>query len=241
MSKTNDLSLTGLEVIKSSLRKLGVIESGGSPSSAQQTDGLEALNAICKSFDTAKWLPYLGTYTNSITCTDGTASYDLDAADTDITTVTAEYEVGAGAGGAGTAVIEVPLRLVGVDEYQQIPDKIQSGIPQIAYVTQYLGIPQATIPDEKIYIWPVPATIDLAVKLKYVSRRKVQVLGLVADYIDLPDEWSRYLIWQLAHDLSFEYRTPVQERMELERNANTALQLALGSPFNAQPSIESNE
>jgi hypothetical protein len=228
MAKANDFSLTGTAIIESALRKLGILEAGASMSASQSTDGLEALNAIIKSFDSDPKLKYAIAYdaTNfKVAMANATNSYDLHTDAAWIEKATIDYLIG---GSGGTNVIQAPLEIITAQQYQEIEDKTRLGIPTKIYITNNLQIPQATIPDQKAYLWPSPAVTALgAMNLYYLGRRRLQILGVVGDYSDLPDSWTRYVIWQLAAELAFEYRLPAEERSMYETKAQQLLMQAL--------------
>jgi hypothetical protein len=76
MSGSYDWVLTRDQVITGALRKLAVLPSGGTPSTAQVNDAAESLNAIVKAFH-ADGMPLWAITSTTFTVTSGTSSYTI--------------------------------------------------------------------------------------------------------------------------------------------------------------------
>lgn len=209
------LILTRDDIIKAALRRIAALSEGETPSATQVTDAAQALNVIVKQFDSAPWIKYLmKSAEQTFSTSSGTASYDLAADDLWIETMTIQI----------TTDIDIPLKIITVGEYNLIIDKARAGTPTHAYVTDDLDIPGATIPDQKVFLWPTP---NATLTVNYISRRKMDLFDSSADFSNFPDAWTRYVIFQLAADLAFEYKLELNKIVLLQQSADTSLQFAM--------------
>lgn len=198
-------------VISSALRKIGVLSEGQAPSASQITDASLALNVIVKSLDSNPMLKFFIKSTiETVSTANGTADYALS--DTTAWVEHAFVRVATN--------VDLPLEILTAKEYAAIPDKARPGIPTKAFVTNDRNIPGVSITPNRVYLWPVP---NDTMTVGFIVRRKAGTMNSGTSYIDLPDEWMRYVILQLASDLSSEYRLSLEERQLHEVSAQMSL------------------
>ena len=183
-SGVTEVTLTGADIIKRALRLLGVLSSGESPSTQEDSDALAVLNSIIKHLDE---VPSLKRYIKSDALTVSTTiSQDYVALDADTMWVeSADYN--------GSPITELTHK-----EYQNIVDKTTTGTSTHFYVTTDLDTP-------RMYLYPVPSS---SVTIKYWIRRKVEIFNAKTDDADVPDEFHNLIILWLAALLSTEYSVP---------------------------------
>lgn len=202
------LALTRNNIIASALRKLGIIEAGGSASAEQILDAAEALNIIVKSFDSATWFKSFSksiSATASITGSSPSTSLASDVAWVEAATFT-------------VSGIDYPLELISSKEYANLAAKGREAThPDFAFVSNDLSTPT-------IYVYPEPVATG---NVTYWYRRKIDLFDSSSDVGDFPDQWYRVLILMLTAELSYEYRLPLEERMLLDKRASESLNFAM--------------
>ena len=115
---------------------------------------------------------------------------------------------------------EIPMTRLSHKEYNNLPNKAQTGTP-----VQYYFEPQRT--GSKMYIWPAPnATFAAGYTIEITYQSPIQSMSAGTDDVDFPSEWYRALILNLAVDLAPKYDYGIRERQLLEAQALDALDLA---------------
>lgn len=187
---------TAQTIIDRSLRLIGAIASGESPTAQESTDALEALNAMIESWQTEK----LNVYSMVDT------AFTLVAAD-------ASYTVGPSGNFALTprpakieeiflrkSNIDYGIELVDKDRWFAIPDKTTtSDVPKFAYY-------EPTLPTGTLLLWPVPSAAD---SLHIVTWTVVSNLDSLSTTIALPQGYERALAYNLAVDIAPEYQAVI--------------------------------
>lgn len=111
--------------------------------------------------------------------------------------------------------IEVPLNEFARQEYLDMPNKTVQSIP-----VSYYYDPQ--ISTGTIYVWPTPsAATASSTTLEVDALVRMSDFATTATTMDLPDEWSLALVYNLAQELALKY-SPNLSTMSLvrERAAN---------------------
>ena len=182
---------TALQIIKRSLRMLGVLASGETPDGSTGSDSLFALNRILEEWNTQRLLSY---YVKN-------ASYTLTAND-------GQYTIGNGADLDGDRPVKIcsafirdsnnrdyNLKIITDTEYNKIFDKTEVGICEyIRYAPQY--------PSGVINLFPIP---DYAYTLNLSYYLPIGTISLISDSVNLPDGYETALIYQLAAELAPEF------------------------------------
>lgn len=205
------------QVINRSLRLLGQLEAGGSPTSDESNDALMALNAM---FST--WCnPAVMTYAlreESLTLADGDASYTIgtggDLNTTRPVRIHHAYILDAG--------ISHPVEIIEDHEYQAIPSKTtESDWPtHINY--------RPTMPTGTLYVWPVP---NATRTLKILTPVPLAAVALV-DTVSLPPGWEDAMAYNLAVRIAPEYEAaPSVEVVRLAGQTRRAIAASNSRPL----------
>ena len=182
---------TALQLVTSSLRKLGAVAAGEAPDADEQSDALAALNQIIESWNIQ-----------------GLALYRRENAAYTLVPSQQTYTIGSGSDFDGARPITLNCAFVtrgGID--YQLEPLTQAQWNEILQKSQESQLPEAvyyepTFPDGTLRFWPVPLealTVTLAINMQ---------LGAVADINDdlaFPPGYERALVYALAVDLAPEY------------------------------------
>lgn len=208
-------SLTRDQVITGALRKLAVLPSGGTPSTAQVSDANEALNALVKAFH-ADGMPLWAITSHTFTVTSGTASYTIGLSQTlntvaPLKVLQAHYTI---SGGTNTN-----LNVYNRYDFKNLPVGTGStGDPVNLY---YQPLADTGV----INLWPTPDNSTTTVTIQY--QRPFQDMDASTDAFDFPSYWMQALIYNLAWVLSPEYGIPPTDRGLLGKEATYWKQEAL--------------
>ena len=112
-----------------------------------------------------------------------------------------------------TSEIETPLTEMDRIEYQELPNKANSGSVNSFYYDRRGGATNSGL----LYLWQAPSSVDDAVKMTVA--RPIEDFSAAANDPDLPVEWLRALEWGLADELADEYDVPEPKRTRIERRA----------------------
>ncbi len=131
--------MTPRDIIKSSLRKLGLLGVGTEPTGQEITDALSCLNSMLDLWLTDRFLVYAKTRTVKV-LTGGVASYTIGTGG-DINVLQPEFLDDASArlipvGGT----YEYPISVLNSDEWAQLSNKTTQGIPYFLYFQRSAGL-----------------------------------------------------------------------------------------------------
>lgn len=112
-----------------------------------------------------------------------------------------------------TSGIDTPLFEMDRIEYQELPNKTSEGSANGFYYDRRGG----TNTTGYLYLWPEPSTVNEA--LKMTVARPIEIFSAAGDDADLPQEWVRAIVWNLADELADEYDVPEPKRSRIERRA----------------------
>lgn len=216
-SNSTDWSLNRDQVITAALRKLGVLPSGGTPTTAQISDASDALNALVKAFQ-ADGMPLWKISSQTFTVVDGTNSYTVGPSQTincpkPLKVLQAFYTP---SGGTNT-----PLNVYTRYDFNDLPDS-STGIPVNFY---YQPLRTTGV----ITLWPTPDNSTTTITFHYQSPYEDMDSG--TNDFDFPSEWIQPLIYNLAWALAPEYGIPPTDRGILMKEAEYWYQyvLSMGS------------
>lgn len=186
---------TALDVIKRSLRMLGVYSHGEALASEESQDGLSALNALMGSLSNEGLLVHAKTL-DSIDLTAGQSSVTVGPSGATVTArpvrvLPESYILLSG--------ISYPLEILNDEDYQAIHSKTDEGTPRGIWV-------QMAMPDITVTPWPVP---NEACTLKLWSEKVITSFAGLTTELSLPPGYERMLAFLLAMDLAPEYSRPV--------------------------------
>lgn len=185
---------TARDLIKNSLRLIGAIATGETPSADEAADGLTALNNLVDSWSNEKLIIHQF-IREEFTLTPGTQSYTVGASGMlatprPIKVESASIEI------QGANVYEVPIEIIDYDEWSRISQKsVETPIPSKMYV-------EGSFPNSTIYLWPVPSE---AHKVVIYSRKPIASFASINDSISLPPGYLRALTYNLAIEIAPEY------------------------------------
>jgi hypothetical protein len=138
--------MTAQEIIKMSLRKLGVIATGETPTNAELQDGLDCMNMMLRAWVAEPLLVY-GMTRESLTLTGGTYEYTIGSSG-DLNTTRPEKIESAY---VATGGIDYPMHQITHGLYDKIAVKTTGGIPNRFYYNPVYSSLQG-----KLYIYPSP-------------------------------------------------------------------------------------
>jgi hypothetical protein len=205
-------SVTRATIIKSALRKLAVLPSGGSPSTNQTSDANDALNNLIKAFQ-ADGMPVWKITTKTFTTLSGTSTYTIGPQVTPSTTqfvgpqplkiIEAFYTP---SGGNNT-----PLNIYNRYDFMQLPNT-STGVPVNLYAQ-----PGGYSNNTTIQLWPTPSDSTTTITVHYQS--PFEDMSNDTDNLDFPAYWITALVFNLAWVLSPEYGIPPVDRDKLGTEA----------------------
>lgn len=199
---------TAADLIRRSLKLLGVLAAGEPLSSEDQADGLVELNNVLGSWANERLLVH-SAQRSTYTLTGNLSPHTIGSGGTFATSRPLRIE-GAGVIRVGET-FETPLRILSDAEYQAIGDKTQTDdVPTRLWV-------EWTFPAAKLWLWPVPATA--ATLVLYTWSRLTEFAA--TDAVSLPDGYEN----ALAHALALQWAPMfgVEPSATLRDNADTAI------------------
>lgn len=184
--------MTVRDLIKSSLRIIGAIASGETPSADESADALSTLNGILGSWSNQSLLiPSKAREVFALTA--GVQTYTMGPLGTFNTTRPIKILSAAiiPAGQDFETVVDVLTQ----QQWAQITNKNLSGNPSAVY-------PEGTYPLETINAYPKPSATD---QLVIYSMKPLTAFASLNDEITLPAGYDRALKYNLAIELAAEY------------------------------------
>lgn len=187
---------TALDLIKRSMRLLGVYSIGETPSPDESADSLSALNAMLDSWSTENLLVYAKTL-DAIPLTANNGTYTIGPSGTTISGRPVEVFNSSYIDFQG---VSYPLRIDTLKDYANIPVKaLVAGIPTELYVLP--NMPNATL-----QLWPVPSA---SMTLNLWSNKVLQSFPSLTTTVVLPPGYERAIALSLAEELGPEFDVAV--------------------------------
>jgi hypothetical protein len=216
LSGSTNYNLTRDDIIKASLRKVGAISAGETPTATEINDGAQTFNIMAKAWQ-AKGLQLWVRKTQSITLTASKNTYTL--------------------GPTGDIVMDRPLRILEAvrrdsnnndvpmtelteNEYWVLPNKSQVGVP----VSYYF---QPTLTNSTLYLWNTPGTTEAAeytIQIRY--HKPFDDFDAATDDVEFPPYWYEALVYGLAMRLAPEYGLGLDERSRLYVESQAIIKMA---------------
>lgn len=187
---------TALDLIKRSLRMLGVYSTGEDPSAEESADALAALNALLGSVSnggmvSAKTLDAISLAATVASITVGPSGTVVT--DRPVRVRPESYIVLSG--------VSYPLEVFTLQQYNSVSVKADSGIPAGIYV-------QPDMPNVTITLWPVPSQ---AMTLNLWSDKLLTSFPALTTVLTLPPGYENAFPSMLAVELAPEYEVPVPD------------------------------
>lgn len=202
-------TLTAAQVITYALKKIGVVRAGGAATGEAAEDARLELEMMLKEW--ALTGPCLFTRREGrVTLTANTQSYALS--DTmPLRILHARYRDASGR--------DMPMDALTREEYFDLPLKSARGIP-----SQYYFDPRGAA--SELYVWPVLAAVN-GETIEYTYQRRIEDIGVIANSIDIPQEWLSTLGYGLAARLLDDYGIAGDIGGRIRERAQSLRQLAM--------------
>lgn len=192
------------DLIKGSLRLIGAIAQGETPTSQDSADALSALNDMLESWSNDGLMLFNRTI-EAFTLTPSTSSYTFGTGG-DFNSARPARLIQANIKQSGDNS-EFPVRIINSDEYSRIVDKtLQSTIPQCIYYNDNfaLGV---------VYVWPVPSAAN---SLILYSDKPLSAFSAISDTVSLPPGYKEAMRYNLAMRLSPEYGKAISQDIAMQ-------------------------
>jgi hypothetical protein len=183
--------VTGLDLVKRSLRLIGAIASNENPQASDTADARSALNGLLESWSIDGFLVYQRVR-ESFPLTSGKQDYTIGAGgDFDTSRPTRITEANYLVNGT-----ETPIEIISTQKWAQISNKTQQS-SSISYLYT-----QGTFPLETIQLYPVP---DSTFEIVLYSLKPLMRITDLSLELELPPGYGRALEYNLALELAPEY------------------------------------
>lgn len=190
-------SFTASDIITRAYRILGDLAPGESMTAAQETVGLEALNALLDSFSIEKLMIYQ-IRQESLTWPSSTASRTIGPSGDFATHRPDRIEVGTHV--TDSNGVDYPVRIVTRETYDAVWDKsVTSSYPEMLFYDR-------SVSEGTIHLYPVP---DQSLTLKLNTWQPLTVFDTLTEALVLPAGYRRMLCYNLAVELEAETGLPV--------------------------------
>lgn len=200
------------DIIKASLRIIGAIGQGGTPTPDQYNEAAIALNMLVKAW-MADGMPLWAMSEASIVLTEGTASYTLNAPKA--LKIVQAYNHNT------TTNIDIPMRIISWDEYNRLGNKTSQGTPIQVFA-------QPGISSTTIKVFPVPDSSNATNnKVVLVYQKPYEDFDESSDEPAFPQEWYDALVFNLANRLAPQYGMSAVDRNQLRQDATSLHEQAL--------------
>lgn len=209
------------ELLKDSLRKIGVIATGQTPTNDELQDALRDLNRMLEVWST-KQIQVFASAEDNFSLVAGTVSYTMGTAGT-ASSVRAKKILSGFTRDSDN--YDQPVEIISEKQYNAIPDKTTQGRPYyLFYDPKYaLGY---------IYLYPTPDSTETM----YIESLKLLHTAFTAltTTVSLPGEYEEAIVFNLAVRMAPEYGLPVP----IEVAAIAASSLADIIELNASNQVE---
>jgi hypothetical protein len=195
--------MTAQQLINSSLRLIGVLATGESPTTTESDDALVVLNHIIGQLSNEQDIAYT-IHHNTFTLTSGAFNYTLGVNGSWTTSARPFKVTGAHAVNGN---FSKGLEVLPMGEYRR---RIGSDIGITAVLPMLLGA-DTSYPALNIEVWPTPNTTGSSVRLDYWQ--PISTVASLSTDLAFPEGYEKLLRFELALDLATEYGRPVTETL----------------------------
>lgn len=187
---------TARTIHKKAMQKIGVLTKSETPDADEASDGLDSLNTLLESWSNESLLAYVR-LNETFNLSGGTASYTIGSGATFNTS--RPLQVVSGFVTVGST--DYPLTKIKDTEYDAIPDKSTSGIPD-RFFYDYNS------PTGTITLYPTPSS---AYTITLRMEKSLTSISTLDTSITFPPGWERALIYNLAVEIAPEYGAVVDQ------------------------------
>lgn len=182
------------DLLKGSLRLIGAISPGETPSAQEQVDALSALNDMLDSWSIEKLMIY-GIVREELSLVAGTQSYTIGAGGTFNTTRPIHIERATIENQSANPTVETELDILTTEEWAAITVKdLTADVPRKLYVEKGASL-------DTLYFWPKPSAAN---KFVPYSKKALTTLA-VGDTVTFPPGYAEAIRYNLAVKLAPEY------------------------------------
>jgi len=181
-------------LIKSAMRKAGVLSSGETPETARQAEALEALQSMLRSWASKRILVFASIKESfSLVPTQSLYTWGVGG---DIATTRPHQVIGAFVRDSGA--LDHPVRIVSEGEYRSISAKATAGRPEYLFY-------HPLYPLGAIYLYPTPQDVEVMHLESMKPFTETSSFATVADTIAFPPNYEEPIIYNLAIRIAPEY------------------------------------
>lgn len=211
---------TGQTLVNRSLRLLGIIGSGTSPTADESADALTAINAMIDSWRNDRLMAY-ALQDESLTMVASQSSYTIGTGGNLNTTRPVSIE-GAFMRSSG---VDYPVRVIDAEEYNSIPDKTSTS--NLVHLVYYEG----TMATGTLKVWPVPTDTNV---LHLTTRVPFTALTL-GGTVSLPPGWEEALASNGAIAIAPEFQAnPSQSVVKMANDSLKGIKRTNSKPIMAK-------
>lgn len=198
-----------IAIVKQALELVGHIRPGGRPNAEDIDSATSHLNSMLRSWSTMMAGVWLSEEA-SISLVEGTASYSTAK----------RYQSIIEARIRNSDDQDLPLHIMGLQEYREMVDKEATGKPvQVFYLRGATG--------GTLTLWPTPD--DDTDALIFTGKRQLYDMIALQNEFDLPAEWMEAITYGLAARIGIVYGADPGRMSQIKSQAAESLQVAMWS------------
>lgn len=187
--------MTGLDLVSASLRLIGAIAPGETPSASEVTDGLAAINRMIDSWSTESLIIYADAK-EEFTLTVGQQEYTMGPSGDFNTSRPLRFLQGTIKVETNTPAVEYQLIFASLEQWVMIKQKgLTSNIPSYIYT-------ENSYPLSTVSVYPVPSVAN---KLVLYTQKQLTSIADQTTVLSLPPGYEDALVYNAAVRLSPEY------------------------------------
>lgn len=210
VSAVTSWELTRDDIIKSALRKCGVLAKGQTPATEDYNDSAVALNALIQTLST-EGMPLWKRTTVNTTIVAAQQTYTVSNVWKLAQIILADI----------TGGTQIELTNKSLYDLNRLPDTSTGDPVHYSYTP---GLENGTVT-----VWPIPTATTAANKtLQIVYQKEFFSFNASTDTPDFPVYWTEALIYGLAKSIAPEYGVPLEDRKMLEVEFSKAKAAAEG-------------
>lgn len=183
--------MTALDLITSSMRLIGVLASGETPTSEEANDALEVLNDLLEEWAHEELMLYRQLPVQ-VSTSPGVQAYTIGTGG--VWDVVRPLEISGGY--ATISGTDFQVEAITADQWNAIDQKTA---PDQSTISLYYD---PSYPLGTVYLWPVPAT---ALQITLITHMQFSQLVSISDSIAVPPGYKKALRYALAVELAPEY------------------------------------